>query len=60
MNDDYIARLFRKADSNGNGRVAGAQAIDFFRRSLISIDLLTRLWDAVDSKKNGYLEFEQV
>ncbi|XP_022142482.1 EH domain-containing protein 1-like [Momordica charantia] len=50
---------FTLADSDGDGRVTGNDAIQFFSMSHLSRAELKQVWAIADSKRQGYLGFNQ-
>jgi EH domain-containing protein 1 len=48
---------FTIADSNGDGRVTGADAVSFFARSGLSQQSLAKVWAYADERRAGYLDF---
>ncbi len=48
---------FTIADSNGDGRVTGADAVSFFARSGLSQQALAKVWAYADERRAGYLDF---
>ncbi|KAI8474973.1 MAG: P-loop containing nucleoside triphosphate hydrolase protein [Monoraphidium minutum] len=49
-------RWFKAADADMDGRVTGADAVAFFRRSGLSRDVLARVWDMSNTSRTGYLD----
>jgi len=47
---------FRAADSDGDGRVTGADAVAFFARSGLERAALARVWELSNSARAGYLD----
>ncbi|KAG9455111.1 hypothetical protein H6P81_008015 [Aristolochia fimbriata] len=50
---------FQCADSDGDGRITGADAIKFFGLSNLSRAELKQVWAIADSKRQGYLGFKE-
>ncbi|XP_047308673.1 EH domain-containing protein 2-like [Impatiens glandulifera] len=50
---------FNVADSDGDGRITGNDAIDFFATSKLSRSELKQVWAIADSKKQGFLGFKE-
>ena len=48
---------FSIADSNGDGRVTGPDAVSFFARSGLSQQTLAKVWAYADERRAGYLDF---
>ncbi|CAA6670027.1 unnamed protein product [Spirodela intermedia] len=48
---------FSYADSDGDGRITGPDAIKFFAMSKLSRPELKQVWAVADSKRQGYLAF---
>jgi Cytoskeletal-regulatory complex EF hand len=58
----WYAKLFALADADRDGKIAGAEAAAFLRKTGLSRGELEQIWDCVDSKKAGFLgpkEFAQ-
>ncbi|XP_076933080.1 EH domain-containing protein 1-like [Bidens hawaiensis] len=51
--------LFLCADSDGDGRLTGADAIKFFAMSNLSRQDLKQVWAIADSKRQGFLSFKE-
>lgn len=47
---------FATADGDRDGRVTGADAVQFFDRSGLPRDVLARVWDLANSSRAGYLD----
>lgn len=47
---------FRAADSDGDGRVTGADAVAFFARSGLERPTLARVWELANAARSGYLD----
>eukprot|EP00889_Picochlorum_renovo_P007765 jgi/Picre1/34795/NNA_002261.t1 len=60
--DDFHAELyqnwFRLADSDGDGRVTGADAVGFFERSGLPREQLAKVWAFADNSRRGYLDLD--
>jgi len=52
---DY-ARWFAAADLDGDGRVSGAEAVQFFGRAGLAKAQLAKLWELADNPARGFLE----
>jgi EH domain-containing protein 1 len=50
---------FNFADSDGDGRITGGDAIKFFSMSNLSRPDLKQVWAMADSKRQGYLGFKE-
>uniref|UniRef100_A0A2P2K2D6 EH domain-containing protein 1 n=1 Tax=Rhizophora mucronata TaxID=61149 RepID=A0A2P2K2D6_RHIMU len=50
---------FNYADSDGDGRITGNDAIKFFAMSNLSRSDLKQVWAIADSKRQGYLGFKE-
>lgn len=50
---------FSVADSDGDGRVTGSDALKFFAMSGLSRAELKLVWAIADSKRQGYLDFQE-
>ncbi|KAJ3696192.1 hypothetical protein LUZ60_001569 [Juncus effusus] len=50
---------FSYADSDGDGRITGPDAIKFFSMSKLSRPELKQVWAIADSKRQGYLGFSE-
>lgn len=48
---------FTIADTNGDGRITGADAVSFFSRSGLSQQTLAKVWAYADERRAGYLDF---
>lgn len=60
MSDTILAiyrNWFTIADTNGDGRVTGADAVQFFQRSGLSQQTLAKVWAYADERRAGYLDF---
>lgn len=55
---DY-AQWFAVADADGDGKVSGAEAVEFFRRAGLTQQSLARLWELADNPARGFLERKQ-
>lgn len=55
--DDHIRyhELFLKTDANNDGKVAGKEAVDLFRKSGLSQDVLKSIWAMADCDKDNFL-----
>ncbi|GBF98304.1 hypothetical protein Rsub_10967 [Raphidocelis subcapitata] len=49
-------RWFKIADADMDGRLTGADAVQFFQRSGLSRDVLARVWDLANSSRAGFLD----
>ncbi|RYR12012.1 hypothetical protein Ahy_B04g069526 [Arachis hypogaea] len=50
---------FNLADSDGDGRISGNDATKFFTLSKLSRSQLKQLWSLADTKRQGYLGFNE-
>lgn len=50
---------FNYADSDGDGRITGNDATKFFAMSNLSRQHLKQVWAIADSKRQGYLGFQE-
>ncbi|KAJ6830021.1 EH domain-containing protein 1-like [Iris pallida] len=50
---------FSVADSDGDGRITGNDALKFFAMSNLSRAELKQVWAIADSKRQGYLDYEE-
>ncbi|KAL0915637.1 hypothetical protein M5K25_016070 [Dendrobium thyrsiflorum] len=50
---------FSIADSDGDGRVTGKDALKFFAMSNLPRPELKQVWTFADSKRQGFLDFEE-
>ncbi|XP_057756746.1 EH domain-containing protein 2-like [Arachis stenosperma] len=50
---------FNLADSDGDGRISGNDATKFFALSKLSRSQLKQLWSLADTKRQGYLGFNE-
>ncbi|XP_022159417.1 EH domain-containing protein 1-like [Momordica charantia] len=50
---------FDYADSDGDGRITGNDAIKFFSMSALPRQDLKQVWAIADSKREGYLGFKE-
>ncbi|KAI5414513.1 EH domain-containing protein 1 isoform X1 [Lathyrus oleraceus] len=56
---DLYKQLFNLADSDGDGRVTGNDATKFFALSTLSRPQLKQVWAIADTKRQGFLGFEE-
>ncbi|CAL5199563.1 unnamed protein product [Lathyrus oleraceus] len=56
---DLYKQLFNLADSDGDGRVTGNDATKFFALSTLSRPQLKQVWAIADTKRRGFLGFEE-
>ncbi|CAD8190825.1 unnamed protein product [Paramecium octaurelia] len=54
----YYASLYQAVDATNTGQIGGAQAVTFFKRSGLSIDLLKKIW-LISSPNNQTLNKEE-
>ncbi|MCH79365.1 actin cytoskeleton-regulatory complex protein PAN1-like [Trifolium medium] len=54
-NMDQFEEFFRRADLDGDGRISGAEAINFFQGSNLPKHVLANVWTHVDKAKTGFL-----
>ena len=55
---DY-AQWFAVADTDGDGKVSGGEAVAFFQRAGLPKQSLAQLWELADSPPRGFLEMRQ-
>ena len=55
---DY-AQWFAVADTDGDGKVSGGEAVAFFQRASLPKQILAQLWELADSPPRGFLEMRQ-
>ncbi|XP_020265550.1 EH domain-containing protein 1-like [Asparagus officinalis] len=53
------AEWFSVADADGDGRVTGSDALKFFAMSNLSRPELKQVWAIADSKRQGFLDFQE-
>ncbi|KDP39189.1 hypothetical protein JCGZ_00946 [Jatropha curcas] len=58
-NQKIYLEWFNFADSDGDGRITGNDAIKFFGMSNLSRQDLKQVWAIADSKRQGYLGFNE-
>ncbi|KAG8658250.1 EH domain-containing protein 1 isoform X1 [Manihot esculenta] len=58
-NQKTYLEWFNFADSDGDGRITGSDAIKFFGMSNLSRQDLKQVWAISDSKRQGYLGFNE-
>ncbi|KAJ9153833.1 hypothetical protein P3X46_027234 [Hevea brasiliensis] len=58
-NQKIYLEWFNFADSDGDGRITGSDAIKFFGMSNLSRQDLKQVWAIADSKRQGYLGFNE-
>lgn len=58
-NQKIYLEWFNFADSDGDGRITGNDAIKFFAMSNLSRQDLKQVWAIADSKRQGYLGFNE-
>ncbi|ESW17722.1 hypothetical protein PHAVU_007G262900 [Phaseolus vulgaris] len=58
-NQTLYEEWFNYADSDGDGRFTGHEAIKFFTMSNLSRQELKQIWAIADSKREGYLGFKE-
>jgi hypothetical protein len=51
--------LFRTADVQGHGNIGGAQAVQFFARSKLPIDVLKNIWTVADQPSTSSLDHKK-
>ncbi|KAL5066345.1 hypothetical protein RYX36_028082 [Vicia faba] len=56
---DLYKQWFNIADSDGDGRVTGNDATKFFALSTLSRPQLKQVWAIADTKRQGFLGFEE-
>ncbi|CAK91691.1 unnamed protein product (macronuclear) [Paramecium tetraurelia] len=54
----YYASLYQAVDATNTGQIGGAQAVTFFKRSGLSIDILKKIW-LISSPNNQTLNKEE-
>ncbi|WCJ32992.1 EH domain-containing protein 1 [Euphorbia peplus] len=58
-NQKIYLEWFNLADADGDGRITGSDAINFFSMSNLSRQDLKQVWAIADSKRQGYLGFNE-
>eukprot|EP00227_Mantoniella_beaufortii_P016222 CAMPEP_0197599490 /NCGR_PEP_ID=MMETSP1326-20131121/31482_1 /TAXON_ID=1155430 /ORGANISM="Genus nov. species nov., Strain RCC2288" /LENGTH=67 /DNA_ID=CAMNT_0043166471 /DNA_START=17 /DNA_END=217 /DNA_ORIENTATION=- len=58
MAADY-AQWFVFADTDGDGKVSGAEAVQFFSQAALPKESLAALWELCDKPPRGFLERRQ-
>ncbi|XP_050219621.1 EH domain-containing protein 1 isoform X2 [Mercurialis annua] len=58
-NQTIYLEWFNFADSDGDGRITGDDALKFFSISNLSRQVLKQVWAIADSKRQGYLGFNE-
>ena len=56
---DYYAQWFAVADADGDGKVSGGEAVQFFQRAGLPQQSLAQLWELADNPARGFLEKKQ-
>lgn len=51
-----FATWFQAADTDGDGRLTGGDAVEFFKRSGLPRDQLAKVWAMADSSRRGFLD----
>lgn len=54
-NMDQFEAFFRRADLDGDGRISGAEAVNFFQGSNLPKHVLAQVWMHADQAKTGFL-----
>ncbi|CAD8121225.1 unnamed protein product [Paramecium sonneborni] len=54
----YYASLYQAVDATNSGQIGGAQAVTFFKRSGLSVDILKKIW-LISSPNNQTLNKEE-
>ncbi|KAI5084180.1 hypothetical protein GOP47_0000349 [Adiantum capillus-veneris] len=58
--DEHLFKQwFDYADTDGDGRITGADAVNFFSLSKLSRPDLKQVWALADSKRQGFLGFQE-
>lgn len=57
--EQLYKRWFDFADSDGDGRITGSDAVNFFSLSQLSKPDLKQVWAVADSKRQGFLGFQE-
>jgi hypothetical protein len=52
----YYEALFRAADVQGGGSIGGAQAVQFFARSKLPVEVLKNIWTVADQPSTSSLD----
>ncbi|KAG7364071.1 cytoskeletal-regulatory complex EF hand domain containing protein [Nitzschia inconspicua] len=52
----YYGGLFRTADVKGTGQIGGAEAVQFFARSKLPVDVLKNIWTVADQPSTSSLD----
>ena len=52
---DQFEAFFRRADLDGDGRISGAEAVNFFQGSNLPKQVLAQVWTHADQSKTGFL-----
>ncbi|KFM29283.1 EH domain-containing protein 1 [Auxenochlorella protothecoides] len=55
-NDELYLSWFQTADTDGDGRLTGPDAVTFFQRSGLQRDALAKVWAAADYSRRGFLD----
>ncbi|KAL7104145.1 hypothetical protein ACP275_08G225600 [Erythranthe tilingii] len=55
LNTDKFEEYFQRADADGDGRISGKEAVDFFQGSNLSNSVLAQIWAHADQNRNGFL-----
>ncbi|OIW00078.1 hypothetical protein TanjilG_26415 [Lupinus angustifolius] len=59
MESKMLEEWFSYADSDGDGRITGNDAINFFALSNLSRPQLKQIWAIADTRRQGFLAFPQ-
>lgn len=54
-NMDQFEAFFRRADLDGDGRISGPEAVNFFQGSNLPQNVLAQVWMHADQAKTGFL-----
>jgi len=55
----YYLGLFRAADIEGTGNIGGAQAVKFFARSKLPVEVLKNIWTVADQPSTSSLDHKK-
>ncbi|KAI5065316.1 hypothetical protein GOP47_0020011 [Adiantum capillus-veneris] len=59
QDEPLYKQWFQYADVDGDGRLTGPDAVDFFSHSKLSKEDLKQVWAVADSKRQGYLGYHE-
>lgn len=57
--EKFYRQWFEQADADGDGRITGNDAVNFFSLSQLSRQELKQVWAVADSKRQGFLGFKE-